>query len=247
MTDGSHHQHQLILFDIDGTLINTGGAGERAMSRAFADVCHVENGFEGVPFPGRTDPAILADVLGRHGLDPAGEIVDRFRAVYYQRLVEELARPLAAARILPGVVDLLGALVRRPRTTVSLLTGNYSQSARLKLEHFGLWRYFQGGAFGEDAANRPGLVPVAVVRAAALGAPPARPRDVVVVGDTPLDVATGLLNGGRSIAVATGSFDAATLADAGADLVLEDLTAIDAFLDALDDGEPTRRPSVLAG
>ncbi len=228
-------RHQLILFDIDGTLIYTGGAGGKAMSRAFTETCRVENGFEGIPLPGRTDAVILADALARRGLEADPALIERFKTTYYQILEEELGRMPEAARVLPGVRPLLARLVSRPATTIALLTGNYSAAARLKLTRFGIWSYFSFGAFGEDAGSREGLVAVACRRASAEGVPPVSPRDIVVVGDTPLDVACGRANGARTIAVATGGTPAPLLAASGADLVLESLTQADAFLGFLDD------------
>jgi phosphoglycolate phosphatase len=216
-------RHQLILFDIDGTLIHTGGAGGRAMSRAFADTCRVQNGFEGIPLPGRTDATILAEAFAKYGLTSDPALIDRFQSTYCTFLADELGRMPATARVLPGVEVLLARLRERPFTTIALLTGNYSAAARLKLAHFGLWAYFASGAFGDDAANREGLVAVAVARARALGMPAVANRDVVVVGDTPLDVACGRANGARTIAVATGGTPAGQLAQSGADLVLDDL------------------------
>jgi phosphoglycolate phosphatase-like HAD superfamily hydrolase len=227
-------RHQLILFDIDGTLVHTGGAGGKAMSRAFAETCRVENGFDGVPLAGRTDPLILADALARCGLSPDAERLEAFQATYFRLLADELERMPGSARVLPGVESLLAALTSRPATTIALLTGNYSTAARLKLTRFGLWSYFPFGAFGEDAGRREGLVAVAVERGRTRGMPEVAARDIVVIGDTPLDVACGRANGARTIAVATGGTPAAALAGAGADLVLDDLGDGARALDFLD-------------
>ncbi len=227
-------RHELILFDIDGTLIHTGGAGGKAMSRAFSDACSVENGFAGIPLQGRTDAMILADAFARHGLGDDAALLDRFRATYYRFLGEELERMAPAARVLPGVGHLLERLAGRPSATIGLLTGNYSTAARLKLTHFGIWSQFRLGAFGEDAGNREGLVAVAIARAREQGMPPVSPDDVVIVGDTPLDVACGRANGARTIAVATGGTPFEQLLDSGADLVLNDLTEEERFFAFLD-------------
>ena len=125
---------------------------------------------------------------------------------------------------------LLDALAAEPSLTTALLTGNHTRGARLKLERFGLWHYFRLGAFGEDAADRNDLVPVARARAVAAGLPPFSRRDVVVVGDTPLDVACGRAHGATHDGVATGGFGEAVLAEAGADLVLRDLSGTAALL-----------------
>jgi phosphoglycolate phosphatase-like HAD superfamily hydrolase len=225
---------QLVLFDIDGTLIHTGGAGGRALSQALVRTCGIENGFDGIPLAGRTDTAILADVLAKAGLEADPALVGRFQSTYYELLKEELGRLPPSARVLPGVEVLLDRLARRPATTIALLTGNYSTAARLKLTRFGLWSYFAVGAFGEDAGSREGLVAVAVERALACGMPPVGARDIAVVGDTPLDVACGRANGARTIAVATGGTPAPQLAAAGADLVVEDFSDPEPVLAFLD-------------
>ena len=187
------------------------------MTRAFAEACRIENGFEGIPVPGRTDTIILADAAAKWGLEASPAFVAAFQDTYYRCLSEELSRlPPTIPGVLPGVVDLLEALQKMQGFNVGLLTGNYSISARIKLERFGLWHYFPFGAFGEDAAERPHLVRVALERADGAGMPDVSFGDVVLVGDTPLDVACGLSNGTRVLGVATGSFSVEELARAGA-------------------------------
>ena len=134
---------------------------------------------------------------------------------------------------MPGVEPLLAHLHEREDVSVALLTGNFARAARIKLEHFGLWRFFLCGAFGDDSADRDKLVPVAAKRAADVGVIPASPADVVVIGDTPLDIQCARVAAAQSIAVATGSFDRDTLKSHGASPVLSDLSDVDAFLDAL--------------
>jgi phosphoglycolate phosphatase-like HAD superfamily hydrolase len=224
-------RHRLILFDIDGTLIHTGGAGSRAMTRAFAEACNIDHGFDGIPVPGRTDTVILADALTKWGVDAPPDFVPAFQKIYFRCLSEELARlPGSVRGILPGVEALLDALGRSGAFTVALLTGNYAASARLKLEHFDLWRRFAFGAFGDDAVERDDLVRVAIQRGRRAGMPEVEPGDVVVVGDTPLDVACGRSNGARVLAVATGSFTVKALVEAGADKAVHDLSETAAIL-----------------
>jgi len=215
--------HRLVLFDIDGTLIWTGGAGSRAMTRAFREWCGIDDCLAGIPVPGRTDTIILSDVLARHGLAADAEAVSQLLATYFRCLSLELSALAPRFGALPGVVALLDALVSQPSITIALLTGNHSHGARLKLERFSLHTYFGIGAFGEDAADRNDLVPVALDRARALGMPEVAPRDVVVVGDTPLDVACGRAHGSRTVAVATGGCSVDDLRRAGADLAVETL------------------------
>jgi phosphoglycolate phosphatase-like HAD superfamily hydrolase len=220
---GAGNGHKLVLFDIDGTLIWTGGAGSRAMTRAFREWCGIDDCLAGIPVPGRTDTIILSDVLARHGLAADAESVAVLFATYFRCLSEELSGLAPGFGPLPGVVALLNALAMEPSITVALLTGNHSRGARLKLERFGLHTYFVLGAFGEDAADRNDLVPVALDRAREFGLPQVAPRDVVVVGDTPLDVACGHAHGSRTVAVATGGFPVEELRRAGADLAVETL------------------------
>jgi phosphoglycolate phosphatase len=204
------------------------------MTRAFAETCEIENAFDGIPLPGRTDSMILGDALARCGLSGQAGVIERFQATYYRVLADELGRLAPTARVLPGVEALLPRLAARPSTTLALLTGNFSPAAQLKLTHFGIWSWFAFGAFGEDAPDRNGLVAVAVARGRANGLSAILPSDVVVIGDTPLDVECGRVNGARTLAVATGGTPAGRLAEAGADLVLDDLSDTDRVLAFLD-------------
>jgi phosphoglycolate phosphatase-like HAD superfamily hydrolase len=226
----------LILFDIDGTLVLTGGAGGRALTRAFRDVFLVDDAFRGIPMPGRTDPHIVAEAAARAGLTPDGPRLSRFRTRYRECLREELRQPGPRKGILPGVGPLLDALHARPDVFLALLTGNYTDAARIKLEYFDLWKYFACGAYGEEAPDRNHLVKVAVERARACGAHAAALERVVVVGDTPLDVACAHAAGALAAAVATGGHSTQELAESGADVVFEDLSDTRRFLDLLDGG-----------
>lgn len=223
----------LILFDIDGTLILTGGAGARAMTRAFADVFGIPDAFAGIPMPGRTDDRILADALLRAGIPAPAEQIDRFRDRYQETLTEEIRLPNPGKRLMPGVVPLLELLSARPDVVVGLLTGNYPEAARIKLEQFDLMRFFAFGAYATEAPDRNGLVPVALERARARGFAPQSPGDVVVVGDTPLDVLCAHSNRAVAVGVATGGHETGTLRKAGADFVFDDLSDTAWVLQAL--------------
>jgi phosphoglycolate phosphatase len=235
---------RLLLFDIDGTLIRSGGAGVRGMTRAFEAVFGVRRAFEGIAMAGRIDPQIITDALARAGIQATGDGLVSFRSAYSRFLVEELQAPMAAGGcVMPGVGRLLEALKARRDTFLALLTGNYSEAARVKLDHFGLWNYFRCGAFGEDASQRSELVAVALARVRTHGLAEDTPRDVFVVGDTPLDVACARAAGVGSIAVATGGCSVDLLKASGADAVFRDLTDTDAFLRVVEDG--TNRMSVF--
>jgi phosphoglycolate phosphatase len=238
---------KLLLFDVDGTLVLTGGAAVRAMNDAFCEVFGIRDAFRHVPMPGRTDGAILADAITRAvpqsqvlanalsatGLRPVDGEIARYKAAYFARFAEEIHKPgpvdhARSARhrlkgVLPGVRDLLNALNARHDVFLGLLTGNFERGARIKLEYFDLWRYFRCGAYGDDSLDRPALVPVAVARSRQAGCPPVGPRDVVIIGDTPLDVACAREAGVSCLAVATGGFSVDTLRAAGAAVVFESL------------------------
>jgi phosphoglycolate phosphatase-like HAD superfamily hydrolase len=248
---------KLLLFDVDGTLVLTGGAAVRAMDEAFHDVFGVRGAFDHVPMPGRTDGAILkdaftralpqsqtlADALAATGVHPVDAEIARYKAAYFARFTEEIVKPVPVnpakpARhrfkgVLPGVREVLDALDGRPDVFLALLTGNYEQGARIKLEYFDLWRYFRCGAYGDDSLDRHALVPVAVARSRAAGCPPVGLRDVVIIGDTPLDVACARDAGVGCLAVATGGFSADALRASGADLVFETLEDTDAVVEGL--------------
>lgn len=217
---------RLVLFDIDGTLVLTGGAGARAMTLALRDTLGVENGFEGIAMPGRTDQIILQDALERGGHPNDEALMREFQERYFDHLVHEIDNPAPGKfkGAMPGVCELLDELAARTDVFLALLTGNYSAAARIKLETFGLWRYFRCGAFGEDAHERNDLVPIAVHRARECGLPDIPPERVVIIGDTPLDVACAKAANARAVAVATGGVDEETLRASGADAVFQDLS-----------------------
>jgi phosphoglycolate phosphatase-like HAD superfamily hydrolase len=224
---------RVLLFDIDGTLVLTGGAGVRAMSRAFEDVFAVPDAFRDIKMPGRTDTNILSAAAEAHGISFAIDRLAHFQQVYLAHLGRELHEPGPRKGIMPGVVALLDALEARDDAYLALLTGNYEAAAQAKLSYFDLWRYFRCGAFGDDAPDRNGLLPRALGRIRDCGGPVVAPQDVVVLGDTPLDVACAAASGARSIAVATGGYDVDALRDAGADVVLQDFSDTREVLRAL--------------
>jgi phosphoglycolate phosphatase len=225
----------VLLFDIDGTLLSAGGAGRRALERAFARRCGTAAPLHDVRFNGMTDPGIVR--AGLHRLDrPAdprlvGTILDDYVAL----LAAELAAA-AAFEVHPGVADLLDALAVREGVAVGLGTGNVRQGARLKLERAGLDGHFAFGGFGCDHEDRAELLRIGLARGAArLACPPPACR-AVVIGDTPLDVAAARAIGAASLAVATGGCPVEELRAAGASWAVTDLTA-PAVLAALCEGE----------
>jgi phosphoglycolate phosphatase len=227
----------IVLFDIDGTLIRTARAGSRAMTRAFAEVLGIPRAFDGVQMAGRTDRWILDEAARRCGVTLSPADVQRFRDRYAECLLQALSDPVPSTETptgaLPGVRPLLDALIAPPlrdQVFPALLTGNSEEGARIKLEHFDLWRYFRCGAYGDDVHDRNDLFRVAISRVLACGGPCVSPREVLVVGDTSFDVACATAAGARAIAVATGPSDAETLRNSGAEIVFEDLSDTNAFL-----------------
>ncbi len=222
-----------MLFDVDGTLLLSGGAGKRALNRAFEEVFGAADAFSGVPVAGRTDALIVDDALDRVGVVADRPQRTRFFGRYYEYLEEEILHPGPRKGLMPGVERLLEQLAPRPALVSALLTGNFARAAQIKLEHFGVWRYFACGAYGDDAPVRDELVPIAVARARDAGIPIASATDAVVVGDTPLDVQCAAAAGARSVGVATGSFSEVELRQAGADAVLSDLSDSSRFFAAV--------------
>lgn len=225
---------KLVLFDIDGTLVLTGGAGMRAMNRACEEIIGHVDALQDVPLAGRTDWIILHDTLSRigHGLDE--RLFAELRESYLEHLATEILQPGRGVKgVMPGVRDVLDALEMRDDVFLGLLTGNFEQGARIKLEHFDLWRYFRCGAFGDDAADRNALVPFAVERAREQGVPVLPPDQVFVVGDTPHDVACALAVGAVPVGVATGSSSVEHLRASGASIVFGDLSDVGTVLGVL--------------
>ena len=194
------------------------------MGLAFEELFGLAGALANVPMAGRTDAWILSQLAAAHGLPWRSEELLRFRDSYLKFLSLELPKPGPRKGVMPGIRTLLDALAVRSDIHLALLTGNFQDGARAKLEYFDLWRYFRGGAFGDQALDRNALVHEALAAVMALGGPCVPASDVVIIGDTPLDVACAASAGARSIAVATGSHAPAALRAAGADAVFEDLS-----------------------
>lgn len=220
----------LLLFDIDGTLITTGGAGYRTLRRAVERVLEVDAALVGIPVAGRTDSIILRDGLTALGRTLDLPTRDRIRDAYCGLLQAELEATGGGPGVLPGVRELLSRLADDPTFHIALLTGNFSQSAQVKLGFFDLWHHFAWGAYGEDAVDRNDLLPVALARYRARTGRPIDPADVVIIGDTPNDVEVARVGGARAVCVTTGQYDRAALLEAGADIVFHDLSDVDEVL-----------------
>lgn len=215
-----------VLFDIDGTILLTDGAGREALRAALIEVYGTAGPLDGYDFHGKTDPQIVLELMGGAGFEP-GVIrsrLPRLWPVYLGRLRGELEerRRSGRIRLLPGVAQLLEALERRPGVLLGLLTGNIEEGARLKLRAAGIGSRFAVGAFGSDSEVRAEIARVALQR---IGARAGRVAagSVVVVGDTPEDIACARAVRARAVAVATGRHAVAELEAAGADAVFRDL------------------------
>ena len=226
---------RLILFDIDGTILLTAGAGRRAILAALAEEVSYTEAFEQVRFDGKTDPQIVVELLAVAG-DPDPREPARVAAVcrrYVAHLAAELERPTTRTRVMPGVAPLLDRL-ERERVVVGLLTGNLVEGAALKLRSGGIDpERFRVGAYGSDAAHRPALPAIAARRAEPFFGRVPSGHDVVIIGDTPADIHCGQGISARAIGVATGGYSLADLEGCGPYAVFEDLSDTDRVLETI--------------
>lgn len=214
-----------LLFDIDGTLLLTGGAGQVAFERAFEECFGVARSWGGVVPDGKTDPIIFGEIARRAiGRDLASGEYDALCERYLNYFPDALERS-DRFRLMPGVAELLAELRRDEGLLLGVATGNLEAAAWHKLRRGNLHPFFSFGGFGSDAVRREDLVLRAIERGRGL-APSAKLKaeHFVVIGDTPLDVAAAKANGARAVGVATGSWTAEELTASGADLALKDLS-----------------------
>jgi phosphoglycolate phosphatase-like HAD superfamily hydrolase len=207
------------------------------MTRAFQDLFGIDEAFSAILMAGRTDSWILADALAANSIAPDDPRVELYREMYFRHLARELLEPAPGKRygVMPGVRELLEALKSRGDVYLALLTGNYEHAAEMKLSQFDLWKYFECGAFGDDAPNRNGLLGRALARVEACSGLAVAPANTVIIGDTPLDVGVAIAGGARSLAVATGNHSARELELSGADVVFEDLSDTNRVIQAIAD------------
>jgi phosphoglycolate phosphatase-like HAD superfamily hydrolase len=216
---------KLVLFDIDGTLIRTGGAGVHAFTRTGAAEFHVPDGMRQMQFAGRTDTSLVREFFTRHGIAATPENFRRFFDRYVFLLDHLL--PQHPGGVCPGVRELLAGLRALPQPPLlGLQTGNIRLGAEIKLRHYGLWGWFEVGGFGDDSESRGELTRLAVERAARRLGHRLAPEAVLVVGDTPHDVDCARAVGARVLAVATGGATREQLAARSPDWLVDDLTAI---------------------
>lgn len=220
--------HRLFLFDIDGTLMDSGGAGTRSLGLAFRDVFAIENGFSGISMAGKTDIQIIKEGCSSHGIPVENGIIPSLLSRYVYHLRIEIRK--SEKRVKPGIIEALKRLRTRKNCHIGLLTGNIEEGAKIKLGALGLDAYFAAGAFGSDDEDRGRLLPVAVRKFERLLDESIPYGNCIVIGDTPRDVSCSKPYGALSIAVATGPYSYQSLRRTGADLVLPDLSNTEEFL-----------------
>ena len=223
--------HRIVFFDIDGTLLATGGAGQKAMERALAEQFQVDVPFDGVSTAGRTDSGIVAEIFDRCGIPRSERELKRFRDAYLQHLPGYLNA--LDGSVLPGVAELLRRLAEMDHVVLSLLTGNYARSAWAKLCHFGLDAHFEFGGFGDTHTDR-NLVAAEAKAAseAALGCSIAG-HQCCVVGDTPADIVCARSIGAVSVAVATGTYTREELEPCSPNFLFETFSDVHASVQAM--------------
>jgi phosphoglycolate phosphatase-like HAD superfamily hydrolase len=216
---------RLVLFDIDGTLVHTGGAGVKAFATVFATEFGAHGGTERMKFAGRTDVNLVREFFGLHGIPATSTNFERF----FDRYVHWLDHILAHSKAdeCPGVRAFITDLQTLPEPPLlGLLTGNIRLGAEIKLRHFGLWDYFETGGFADDHEDRNHIAGVAKQRGSRVLGRELSGDEIVVIGDTPLDIRCGRAIGARVLAVATGGARYAELEAHRPDWVVEDLRGL---------------------
>ncbi len=222
---------QVCLFDIDGTLLNTGGAGQAAMEAAIEAEFGITAPTEGISTAGRTDRAIVADLLDCHGIGHGRKNLERFLTAYLLELPKSLQQ--SQGLVLPGIPALLASLSRLDNVILGLLTGNFREGARIKLEFYGLYHHFDFGGFGDSHLDRDDVAREALDEAHNRVNGSIALDRVWVVGDTPADIQCGRAIGAQVVAVGTGLYSIAELEAAEPDYLLSDLSDPAALLELL--------------
>lgn len=236
--------NRLLLFDIDGTLVDTDGAGREALRRALREVFGETGPIDDFDFHGKTDPAIVRGLMREAGR-PEEEVegrLERVWASYLRALREELELRKRRGRVspYPGVTELLEAVAEDPRFVPALVTGNVASGAWHKLDAGDMAGHFGFGAFGSDSARREDLPPLALRRAARQLGREFAPGDAVVIGDTPDDVRCARASGVRAVTVATGRHRPEELEQHDPDHVFADLSETWTVIEVLASGGASR-------
>ena len=215
-------ERRLLLFDIDGTLITSGGAGEGALKDAMKVRFGVEEDLQGILLAGATDAKIARELLAKHGIEVSAENVAALLDEYLQHLAGRMSQH--DGRLLPGIVPVLQALENHPEAVLALLTGNLTRGAEIKLTHYGVWNFFEFGAFADDHHDRNELGKFARARAHERHGIEFPPERVYVIGDTPRDIECGRAIGAKTVAIATGHYSMPELAEHAPDFLFEDFS-----------------------
>ena len=221
---------RLLLFDIDGTLVDTGGAGMTALVDATREVF----GDDGpkLDLAGATDSGLLKNIYKSFGREEDEVTSARYFDLYLARLEVNLRDACFGGRALEGVLSILDEL-ETAQVGKGLLTGNIAAGAEVKMRHYGMDHFFAFGAYGDDHFDRNKLGPIALERAREVLGRTFSPVETVVVGDTPKDIWCAQAMGAKSVCVATGSFSAEQLEAEGADVVFEDFSDVEGVLAVL--------------
>jgi phosphoglycolate phosphatase len=228
---------KLVLFDIDGTLLSTGRAPRRAISRALRDVFQIEDDLDGLSrasFAGKTDPEIIRAILARN--DYHADDIQPKLSLFFQRYTRSLEEELpgeAKARLYPGVRELLQELRHSGSVILSLLTGNIRDGAMIKLRFFSLDAFFEYGSFGSDSGDRSELPAIAVRRVREGTGQEFSGKDVVIIGDTLADFLVSTKYGAKSVLVATGFYPYEELSKVEPDYLFEDFSSTDEVVKAI--------------
>ena len=232
-------EKKLLLFDIDGTLITSGGAGEHALRLGIRDRFGIDEDMRGIEIAGRTDSGIARQFFAKHSLPATPENTSAFFEGYLHHLPRLLLEK--NGRVLPGIVPLLDALRTRADMVLALLTGNLERGAELKLTHYGVWDYFEFGAYADDHHDRNELGHFARARAQERHGIAFPPERIYVLGDTPHDITCARAIGAKAVAIATGQFTHAQLAEHAPDFLFDDLGDVAAVLAALESEAESRK------
>lgn len=219
---------KFVLFDIDGTLLDSGGAGMRSLNLAFEEMFSIRNAFDAISVAGKADLWIIKEGLTMHGIRSPNGIIHAFFETYIRHLKTQVHT--GKGRIKKGIPEILDILKSRDDCVLGLLTGNIEEGALIKLEALYLNSYFSTGAFGSDSEDRNKLLPIAVDKLYKKSSFLIPYGDCVVIGDTPRDVYCSKPYGAFALAVATGPYSCRELSEAGADEVLEDLSDTERFM-----------------
>jgi len=216
---------KLLLFDVDQTLISTGGAGIRALNRAFEQLFSLQNAMDGILPHGKTDPGIIREIFATRTVEsPCDGYPTSLEPILnsYLTFLKEEIESSTSYKVLPGIENILDSMAGRSDVLVGLATGNVEAGARIKLARGNLNRYFAFGGFGSDSENRTLLVKRGAETAAAFSGRSLAPSSTFVIGDTPRDIEAGREAGFQTVGVATGKYSRSDLMNAGATLAIHD-------------------------